>query len=263
MKARPGRVGSGSSAVQRVGGCTDGAETAPLVVAHRGAWGPEPENTLPAFEAAVALGADVIEFDVWRCRTGELLVFHDASVKGQPIGSLSHQEVIELSGRQVPLLEEVLDLSRGRIGIDLEMKDRDCAAKAAEVVRSRCLPGVVLLSSFSIEALGEARAVDPEVELGLIWARPLSNSAEVALGEKARELGATVLAPQHRLLRRSLVVTARGAGLRLLPWTVNSEAKLRKFMKTEGVWGVVTDRPGFAIEVRRGIDPPGASVTMG
>jgi glycerophosphoryl diester phosphodiesterase len=223
----------------------------PLVVAHRGAWGIARENTLAAFEAAVRLGADLVEFDVWRCDSGELLVLHDGVIQGRSIRSLTYREAVELTGQPIPRLEEVLELTRGRIGIDLELKDSECVAEVAELVREQALPGVVLLSSFSVRAVGELRDMDPKVQLALIWARPLGRGGESELIHTASSMGVTHLALHHRLMREQLLAHARDAGLGLLPWTVNGPRALRRCLGSDGVWGVVTDRSELALQLRR------------
>ncbi|MGZ6693817.1 MAG: glycerophosphodiester phosphodiesterase family protein [Solirubrobacteraceae bacterium] len=90
-----------------------------MVIAHRGAWGPAApsapaENTLEAFEAAIALGADMIELDVRRTRDGQLVVFHDARVKTVPTGLLRY-EALRSKGTtsRPPRLAEVLALTKG------------------------------------------------------------------------------------------------------------------------------------------------------
>ena len=92
-----------------------------LVIAHRGAWGPAApsapaENTLEAFEAAIALGADMIELDVRRTRDGRLVVFHDARVKTVPTGSLRYHALTAKGTKsRPPLLQDVLELTKDRI----------------------------------------------------------------------------------------------------------------------------------------------------
>src|ERR1700756_3456866 len=93
-----------------------GAMRPPLVVAHRGAWDPLPQNSLQAFERAIALGCDAIEIDVRRSADGRLVIVHDARVGGR---SVARQHHIDLRARmgagQAPSLEEVLELAAGRI----------------------------------------------------------------------------------------------------------------------------------------------------
>lgn len=96
----------------------------PLVIAHRGAWGKTGQNTLAAFEAAIDLGADVIEFDVRRTRDGRLVVHHDARAAGVATSRLDYEELsARVGGSRPPLLEEVLELAQGRIAVDVELKE--------------------------------------------------------------------------------------------------------------------------------------------
>src|SRR5437763_14930434 len=96
------------------------AITRPSVIAHRGVWGAGvPENALAAFEQAIDLGADGIEFDVRRTRDRELIIFHDAEIAGTPVANLTRAEIESLGGMLPPLLEEALELARGRIALDV------------------------------------------------------------------------------------------------------------------------------------------------
>ena len=96
----------------------------PSVIAHRGVWGAGvPENSLAAFEQAIDLGADMIEFDVRRTRDGELILFHDREIAGLAVASLSRSEITDRAGLLPPLLDEALELARGRIALDVELKE--------------------------------------------------------------------------------------------------------------------------------------------
>src|SRR4051794_23137839 len=101
-----------------------------LNVAHRGASAYEPENTLRAFEKAIELGADMSEIDLHLSKDGELIVMHDYSVDQTTNGhgaikEMTLEEIKRLDagqGEQVPTLQEVIDLVRGRNGLYIELK---------------------------------------------------------------------------------------------------------------------------------------------
>ena len=80
-----------------------------LILAHRGYHAELPENTLAAFDAAVALGVDGIETDVQVTRDGVPILFHDTAVQGQPLAGLTHAELCRVSQREVPTLVSALD----------------------------------------------------------------------------------------------------------------------------------------------------------
>src|SRR6202020_3497720 len=92
------------------------------VAAHRGVAAGAAENTIAAFTNAIAIGADMIEFDVRMPRDGELIAFHDARVNGIAVGSLTRDDIEAGSGVRPPLLTEVLQACSGRVKLDGELK---------------------------------------------------------------------------------------------------------------------------------------------
>ncbi len=114
-----------------------------LIIGHRGASGYEPENTLLSFKKAISLNADMIEMDIFKCKTGELVIIHDNTVdrttngKGY-IRDLTFQELRILDagkGEKIPTLTEVLDLVNNKIKINLELKGEETAGPVCELIR--------------------------------------------------------------------------------------------------------------------------------
>ena len=141
----------------------------PLVIAHRGAPWELPENTLPAFERAIELGADYVEFDVHATETGELVVTHDRASNSL------------LQSREVPRLEEVLDLCSGRIGVMVELKT-PYRYRRHDVVRRTValLPDDAFVLSFESRALREvtARRTIQHVGFGVSLRRAAAGRSE-------------------------------------------------------------------------------------
>jgi len=143
-------------------------------VAHRGYAGEFPENTLAAFRGAAG-SADWIEFDVRRCGSGELVVFHDerlgrvtdgeGAVGCTPWETLRDLEVLG-SGEAIPRLEHALDAIPAAVGVQIELKELGVAADVLEAVAARENPAILI--SFSPLALKEARDADPDASLGYI-----------------------------------------------------------------------------------------------
>ena len=102
-------------------------QSLPIIIGHRGAMGYIAENTLPSIEKAIDLGANGVEIDVFRCASGELVVFHDKTlekltnatgyIEELDIDSIQKIEVLE--GYTIPTLNEVLDLIKGRIFVNI------------------------------------------------------------------------------------------------------------------------------------------------
>ena len=201
-----------------------------LVIAHRGASAERPENTLAAFERAIELRADAIEFDVHADAAGRLVVTHATP---QP-------------GKTYPTLEEALDLMRGRIPAYVELKTPNRYRRFDIVPRTvAALSPDDVLVCFQRPPLEAARALRPT----------LRTVQHVGLGvsiRAARDAWAAGFA-NARVTRRG-VAAALALGLVPLVYTVNGERQMRELAKI-GVAGIFTDRPERALRLFRA-DPP-------
>ncbi|MDZ7825633.1 MAG: glycerophosphodiester phosphodiesterase family protein [Gammaproteobacteria bacterium] len=148
-----------------------------LCIGHRGASGLAPENTLPAFELAVALGVDAIELDVHLCE-GELVVIHDddltrtTSGRGRVATSTlaGLRELDAGDGNRIPLLTEVLDRVADRCTLNIELKGAGTAGPVIDLLRRRGAdPDRHLLSAFDHVELEHARAAAPEFPRGALF----------------------------------------------------------------------------------------------
>ncbi len=221
------------------------------MIAHRGASGQLPENTLPAFERAVALGADMIEIDLHRTRDGAVVVRHDAGLEGLggrgEIGDASLDQVRALDaggGARVPLLDEVLDALGSQIPFNLELK---CPGRGAyegleelalEAVRRRRLLESTLFSCFDDAVLARIRERAPDARIGLLF----SPRRPEGVLERARRLAAEALNPWHGLVDPGLVERAHAADLAVYPYTVDETPEMRRLLAA-GVDGLFTNHP--------------------
>jgi glycerophosphoryl diester phosphodiesterase len=213
-----------------------------LVIAHRGASSELQENTLPAFERAIELGADYVEFDVQASSDGGLVVFHDLRLERltEATGPLRARPLAALQELGIPTLEEVLELTAGRIGVMAELKSpwlyrrHDLVARTANLLRE---DGVVV--SFSRRAILEARRVRPG----------LRTVQHVGYGTSIRAAATFAWGAgfdDGRVTARG-IARARTLGLAALVYTVNEPSRLLA-LQTLGVDGVFTDCPGPARE---------------
>lgn len=186
-----------------------------LVIAHRGASSELPENTLPAFERAIELGADYVEFDVHAARDGTLVVCHDPPRGGEP------------------RLEEVVDLLTGRIGLMCELKT-PWRYRRHDLVRRTVdlLPGDAIVLSFDRRALETVKGRRTLQHVG--FGVSIRTAARYAWGVGFHE---------QRVTRRGL---ARGHafGLATTVYTVNDAARMCE-LATFGVDGIFSDRPAL------------------
>ena len=239
--------------------------TKQLVFAHRGASGTAPENTLEAFQLAASQGADGVELDVHLCRSGELVVAHDETVDRVsdgtgPIRDLSLKELKalrfnkthpEYADARLPTLEEVFDLllpTGLEINIelknswidypDLEKRVIDLAAKSFRLDR-------VWFSSFNHLSMVRVKEIDPSLRCGLLYEATMVRPWAYAVA-----LGMDALHPHFSavLTPGGICPPAHRAGIRVHPWTVNTEEDLRRVL-AEGVDIVITNYPDRALSI--------------
>jgi len=223
----------------------------PLVIAHRGASGELPENTLPAYELAVAQGSDMIEIDLHTTRDGAIVITHDEELEGLggsgEVADATLEEVRALDagdGATVPTLEEVLDVFGGRIPFNLELKRGTRAeypgmeAAAYQAVAGRGLLEETLFSSFYDPVLRTLREVAPEVRIALLISRKFPQGGV----ERARKLGAEALNPERPVVNRELVESAHGEGLAVYVFTVDEPDEMHRLLDL-GVDGLFTNHP--------------------
>jgi glycerophosphoryl diester phosphodiesterase len=223
----------------------------PLVIAHRGASARRPENTLPAYELAIELGADMIEIDLHRTRDGAIVVTHDEELGGLggegEIADRTRAEIRGLdagAGERIPDLDEVLDRFGQRIPFNLEIKQGTrgsypgLEAAAWDAARGRGLEQRTLFSSFYDPVLAALRELAPEARIGLLISRRFPQEAL----KRARELGAEALHPEVSLVDRELVESAHGEGLVVYPFTVDAAGEMERLLAL-GVDGLFTNHP--------------------
>jgi glycerophosphoryl diester phosphodiesterase len=233
----------------------------PLVIAHRGASGHRPENTLAAYELAVEQRADMIEVDLHRTRDGAVVVTHDEELAGLggrgEIADATLAEVRALDaggGERVPTLAELLDGYGQRIPLNLELKRGTRAeypeleAETLAALASRGLLERVLFSSFYDPVLHRLRGLAPAARIGLLISRRYPDRAI----ERAKGLGAEALHPEVMLVTRALVDEAHAAGLAVYSYTCDEPAEMERLLGL-GVDGLFTNFPD---RLRRILDAP-------
>lgn len=226
-----------------------------IYVAHRGASGDYPENTLLAFKEALAGGSTWLELDVHLSADGELVVIHDERLERTTsgrglVGDFSLNELRSLDagqGEKIPLLCEVLALVSGPQVINIELKGRGSGEPTAlllsEWVAQRRLSAEnLLVSSLNRNELENFRRVQPELRLALVCEQQVKD-----MWQQAEELNLWSLHLWLPLVTPEVVAEAHHRRLRLLVFTVNKEVELQRLSQF-GVDGVFTDYPSLGLE---------------
>lgn len=233
---------------------------APLtIIGHRGCHGHASdldltENTLAAFQAAIDAGADMIEFDVWQTSDGELVVYHDDRLPGSPV-TLDAMTVAEVArvrlpgGASIPRLSEVLDLVRGRVAVNVEIKHGVALDATLRLIRAHRMTNDVLLSSFDLHAMYAAAERAPGVARALIMGteslHPFVRFRESFPFWHLHRADAQAWHPAAPLVGAPLIRALHelpGRRVRVHVWTVNEPATAVR-LREAGVDGIFTDRP--------------------
>jgi glycerophosphoryl diester phosphodiesterase len=232
--------------------------TAPRVLAHRGATAAAPENTLQAFVAASALGADGVELDVHRTADGGLVVHHDAGARGLGVLAEHTEAEIRAARPEIPTLDEALEACAGML-VNVEVKnlpgDADydpaeaVAAGVVALLRRRDGRDDVLVSSFNLESVNRVRELDASIPTGFLT---LVGMDPVDGVDVAHAHGHGAVNPDVRSLAgeaaAATISRAHELGMTVNVWTVNDEDEMRR-LAAAGVDAVITDVPDVARRV--------------
>ena len=246
-----------------------------LVIAHRGASGNGPENTLAAFRKAVALGANFIETDLQLSRDARLVAVHDDTLDrttngSGPVSAKALQELQQLdagswfrvpgeqgshpfAGERIPAIEEILAFGREHeIGLHLEVKPTGPSGAEHAVVGALRASGEIARSvvlSFSPSVLKRVRQLEPLVMTGFLFSDRFPAAIATAVDAGARQL-----LPRTDRVTRDLVSEAHTHDLKVVTWTANSPEEMQK-MISAGVDGIITDYPEHLVEMLRKTKP--------
>ena len=227
---------------------------APLIIAHRGASAYEPENTLRAFELAIRQGAQMIELDLHATADNQVVVIHDFTLDHTTNlkGRVSERTLAEIKqadagkGERVPTLEEMLDLTLGKVRLYLEIKDPRAAAEVLRTIRARRCQADVMLASFDVQLMRRLGEEVRDIELGVILGNETLNPAvrfrEAFPWIALRGVNYQTLCMQVELCFGYLARRVKASGKKLYVWTANDERQFARMTRL-GVDGIVTNFP--------------------
>jgi glycerophosphoryl diester phosphodiesterase len=263
---------------------------APLVIGHRGASAHAPENTLAAFELALADGADGLEFDVRLARDGVPVVIHDSTLRrttgrADKVAALSSSALAEIdvgswfnrrfpahardeyASQHVPTLAAVVRQFAPRchvLYVELKCDRTNIHALAAATVgvlraNADAARGCVV-ESFTLDALVEIKRLAPELRTAALFERTLRQPrvSARALVARALDCGADEIALQRSLVSRRTIDAAHAAGLPTVVWTVDHPSWARR-AKAFGLRALITNYPARlrdALDACAGGNPP-------
>jgi len=226
-----------------------------LKIAHRGYSSRYPENTLPAFEGAVAAGADMIELDVRLSRDGELVVIHDATIDRTSNGRgrmadltlaelrrFSYPNAMTAFGRvPIPTLAEVIDRVGAQVTLNVEIKGRRSGSAGMErliaaLLRRKGAVDRVIVSAFDRRALVEMKRADGQVRTGLLYDRGWRR-----FGEDVRRLGVYSVHPRLSAIDAEALRWVHSEGVRVFPWVAKDRGDVDRCRAADFIDGVMVN----------------------
>ncbi len=208
----------------------------PLLLGHRGVRvGKAPaENTLAAFDYALALGGDGFEFDVRITTDQQAVICHDATVRK----NRRSFRIAECNSRKLdlPSLREVLMRYRETAFLDIELKVPGLERTTVGLLRELPISRGFVVSSFLPEVIESVHEMNSSIPLGLICDTP-------AQLRRWSELPVGYVIPHYKLVRKDLVAGIQGAGKKIMVWTVNLPGQMKRLGEW-GVDGIISDDVG-------------------
>lgn len=231
---------------------------------HRGACAYAPENTVPAFQMALDMGADGIECDVHLTKDGRFVICHDdridrtsdgrgtiveltlAEIKSHDFGAKFDEKY---KGTPAPTLEEMLDVVKVMNPVNIEIKKFGGKYKTDEalnlfydVLKKYDIIGNTIVSSFDAPLIKRLKQLHPDVYTCFLYNKRRSPAAY------AQSLGCSAIHPYHKNLKKVTVENAHKRGLKVNCWTANEEADIRRMIEI-GCDGIITNYPDRAIRI--------------
>jgi glycerophosphoryl diester phosphodiesterase len=221
-----------------------------IKIAHRGASGYAPENTLLSFQKALEMGVEAIELDVHLSADEVLVVIHDPTLDRTTNGTglvhdflLSDLKKLQVEGHQsIPTLSQVLDLIDKKCLVHIELKAKQTPVAVVKLIinyikNKNWTYDLFSVSSFDWKLLEEIKALDPAISCGVLT----ETSIEKAL-VFAQKIQAKSIHPDFKLLTSENVKQIKQAGFQILAWTVNDPEAI-SYMRFLGVEGVFCNYP--------------------
>lgn len=222
----------------------------PLVIGHRGAMGHETENTVASIQKALDLGVDMIEIDVFKIKSGEIVVFHDTKVDrlANGGGNIEEYDITQLrqlildGGHKIPMLQDVLKTINNQVVLNIELKGAGTADRVNHTidyyVKSKgWSPENFVISSFNWDELRDMRSRNKEIQIAV-----LTSDDPVEAIDVAKELNAVAINPAFETLTQENTAQIQKEGFKVYTWTVNEPEDIKK-MTDFGVDGIITNYP--------------------
>lgn len=226
--------------------------TKPLVIGHRGSPTFARENTLDSFEIAINQGADAIELDLRRTADHHLVIHHDPKIaRGlPPLAAMTYRRAkheSRIRGFHLPLLNEIIDLCRDRIALNIELKEAGYERELLQSLDKTYPDESILYTSFLPETIARLKTIAPAITTGLLLGVPRQKVSKAGRTtskglDHLTDCNADLILPHKLRARTRTLQRLHRQQIPVIVWTVNSRVSFRRLARL-GIAGLITDRP--------------------
>jgi len=224
-----------------------------LIIGHKGASKiAPPGNTLKSFQKAIELRADYVEFDIHKSKDGNIVIMHDSNtlnITGMngTIKDMTLEELKRLDcgeGQKIPTLQELINIAKGKIGLQVEIKARGMEKQIISILKKEDLIESSIISCFNHNRLLKIQKIEPTIKLAAL--EPLIVGREIKWEDRKRIIKNAVnknfyaIHPEYHLVNQQLIDQAHENNLKVNAWTVNDIDIMKDFINM-GIDGIITD----------------------
>ena len=229
----------------------------PLIIAHRGSSKIAPENTLKAFQKAIDLKADLIEFDLHQSKDQELVITHDPNTKritgnDNFVEDLTLSELRDLDfgeGEKIPTLQEAVNLCKGKIGLIIEVISKNMGKKIVQVLQDSKVINTTIISSFNFKELQKIQNLEPRLKYASIipYEVRAENNPKWLIWETKKEAidraaknKFLYIHPHFALIDKQLIDYSHQKGLKVNVYVVDVKPTMKRLSRY-GIDGIMTN----------------------
>jgi len=199
----------------------------------------------------------MVEFDVRKTKDGVFIVYHDERIQGRLVRELTYESIRRIcrdQGFNVPTVEEFLNYAKGKIKLDVELKEEGYEKDVVELILKYFKGDEFIITSFNDRSLKVIKEGYPNIKVGLLLVGRLGSVTSTGLlelfFERYTSSKADILLPHWKLLTSEFLKRIEKDSIPVFTWTINEEKLMWELLKDRRIHGIITDKPDLAVRLR-------------
>ena len=228
------------------------------IISHRGRTSRKnADNTLASVNDAIELKVEMVEVDIRQTKDSQIVCFHDPDIQGELIRDLDYSEIIEKDS-QIPTLEQVLWSAKGKIGIEIELKEPGYELEVVSIARDYFNYDKFVLKSFHPQVVQRVKEIDQKIFAGLLVGSAFSleqlffTLKEAFTSTNFKQTNADFISPYYKIFEAGWFSRFTRNNVPIQVWTVNDVESIRTLINQQ-VHSIITDIPEVAIGIRESL----------